>query len=75
MLLVVKLTVNAVQTFLQCFFGDDSDNESQKQNQIEQSCLGGDLIYGVALFFQRDIYQESGYGLMSFGIIIQMLNN
>ena len=53
---VVKSTVNVcsseIALFLgqvQSFFGDESGNERQKQGEIKQFCLGGDLIYRVAL--------------------------
>ena len=39
-----------------------------KQKEIEQSCLGNDLIYGVALFLLMKIFwfKMEGYGWMSF---------
>ena len=39
-----------------------------KQKEIEQSCLGNDLIYGVALFLLMKIFwfKMAGYGWMSF---------
>ena len=39
-----------------------------KQKEIERSCLGNDLIYGVALFLLMKIFwfKMAGYGWMSF---------